>query len=85
MLDLFQKGHPAGGAPSRVGLGEGVARGRPKGAEDVALAAPAIVDLLSGSSGMILVATIAWPGQVLALSGPISSRQTTTLPAGGAV
>ena len=37
-----------GGAAARIGPGEGGAGRRAEGAEDVALAAPAVVDLLAG-------------------------------------
>src|SRR3712207_5323047 len=50
-FDLLQEGHPVGGATARVGPGEGGAGRRAEGAEDVALAAPAVVDLLPGPPG----------------------------------
>src|SRR5687767_3644131 len=45
-LDLLQERHPMCGTPARVGPREGGARRRTERAEDVALAAPAVVDLL---------------------------------------
>src|SRR5918997_3887531 len=61
-LDLLQEGHPVGGAAARVGPGESSARRGTEGAEDVALAAPAVVDLLPGPArGWRL-----WPHQVSA-------------------
>ncbi len=45
----------------------------------------AITPCLARPAVSPLVSTRVWPGKVLALSGPISSRQTTTLPGGGAV
>jgi len=47
-LDLFEEGYPVASAPTRVGAGEGGSSGGTEGAEDVALAAPTIVDLLPG-------------------------------------
>src|SRR3712207_8039219 len=47
-LDLLQEGHPMRGAAARVGPREGGAGRRAEVTEDVALAAPAIVDLLAG-------------------------------------
>jgi len=47
-LDLLQEGHPVADATARVGSREGGAGLGAEGAEDVALAAPAIVDLLPG-------------------------------------
>src|SRR3954467_1372709 len=49
-LDLLEEGHPVGRAPARVGPGEGSASGRTEGAEDIALAAPTVVDLLPGAA-----------------------------------
>ncbi len=49
-LDLLQEVHPIGGAAPGVGPGEGVPGGGAEGAEDVALAAPAVVDLLLGAT-----------------------------------
>src|SRR3712207_2123532 len=48
VLDLLQERHPIGGAPAWIGPREGGAGRRAEGAEDVALAAPAVVDLLPG-------------------------------------
>src|SRR5215213_6025977 len=60
VLDLLQEGHPVRGAATRVSPREGGAGRRAEGAEDVALAAPAVVDLLSGAArGWRL-----WPNQV---------------------
>src|SRR3712207_6436674 len=47
-LDLLQEGHPMRGAPARVGPRQGGAGRRAEGAEDVALAAPTVVDLPPG-------------------------------------
>jgi hypothetical protein len=49
-FDLLEEGHPVGGTTARVGPREGDARRRAEGAEDVALAAPAVIDLLSGAT-----------------------------------
>jgi hypothetical protein len=52
-LDLFQEGHPAGRAARQVRPGERLAGSGAEGADDVALAAPAVVDLLPGSPGVV--------------------------------
>src|SRR5918912_4041228 len=48
-LDLLQKRDPVCATAPRTGPGESRARSRHKGAEDIALAAPTIVDLLLGA------------------------------------
>src|SRR3954454_10836447 len=47
-LDRAEEIDPVRGGAARVGCGEYLPRSRPKGAEDIALAASAIVDLLFG-------------------------------------
>ena len=85
-LDLVQEVDPVGDGAPGVGRGEGFARRRLERAEDVALAAPPVVDLLLRSPPraarrrQLARRTSCWPGKLLADSGPISSRQITTLP-----
>ena len=65
-------------------MSKGRATGRLEGPENVAAAPPAVVDLLFGTFGL----GRGWFHELLAWKAPgrpISSRQTTTLPAGGAV
>src|SRR5919107_5857860 len=62
-FDLLEEGHPVGGAPARVGPGEGGARRGTEGAEDGALAAPAVVDPLPGPARR---GWWVWPHQVAA-------------------
>jgi hypothetical protein len=50
-LPLFQEGHPGAGAPPWVGPREGGPRRRAEGAEDIARAAPPIVDCLARATG----------------------------------
>ena len=50
-LDFLQEGHPTGGAAAKVRPGESLTGGGAERTEDVALAAPAIINLLPGSSG----------------------------------
>src|SRR5919199_4495640 len=47
-LDRSEEIDPVRGGAARVGFGEGLPRGRPEGTKDIALAAPAVVDLLLG-------------------------------------
>jgi hypothetical protein len=47
-LDRAEEIDPVRDGAARVGGGEGVPRGRPEGAEDIAFAAAAVVDLLLG-------------------------------------
>ncbi len=61
-LNLLKEGHPMRGAPARVGMREGGSRGGLKGTEDVALGAPAVIDLLPGSAGRVCVRTGWRPG-----------------------
>src|SRR5215475_3455621 len=46
---MFQERAPIGDGTTRIGVGERLARDRAKGAKAVALAAPAIIDLLAGA------------------------------------
>ena len=85
-LDLAQEVNPVGRSATLVGPRDGRAAGRLEGPENIAAAPPTIVDLLLGAVGCgrcRLDKVLAWIA--LAACGPISSRQTTTLPAGGAV
>jgi hypothetical protein len=94
-LDLLQEVDPVGDRAPVVGLGEGVAGGRPEGAEDASLAAPAVVDLLLDSPvpesavdvgrALRLGVDRRLAGKALVARGPILSRQTTVLPCGGTV
>ena len=85
-FDLAQEVNPVGRGAAIIGMRQGRAAGRLEGPENVAAAPPAIVDLLFGPLGLgrcRLDELLAW--KALGRRGPISSRQTTTLPAGGAV
>src|SRR3954470_1610869 len=51
-LDVLQEGHPVGGPTPRVGSCEGGSRRGAESPEDIALAAPAVVDLLPSPACM---------------------------------
>jgi hypothetical protein len=84
-FNLAQEVNPVGCGPAIISLRESLAAGWLERPENVTgTIAPAIVDLLFGPLGLGRCRRdelLAWkaPGR------PISSRQTTTLPAGGAV
>src|SRR5687767_5392634 len=86
-LDLLQERHPAGGAAPERGPGEGLARGGLEGTEDVALAAPTVVDLLLGTPGTVLGLDHGLTGIGLGALGAhlVEADETTTPPCGGAV
>jgi hypothetical protein len=48
-VDMFQALYPIGHGTPRIGVGERLASSRAKGAKEVALAAPAIIDRLAGA------------------------------------
>src|SRR3954464_5520614 len=80
-FDRAQEVDPVGCRSAIIGVSKGRAAGRLEGPENVAAAPPAIVDLLFGTFGLGAAGfTSCWPGKLLAACGPISSRQTTTLP-----
>jgi hypothetical protein len=83
-FDLAQEVDPVGCGAAIVGMRQGRTAGRLERPEDIAATSSAIVDLLFSPLGLGRCRRdelLAWkaPGR------PISSRQTTTLPAGGAV
>jgi hypothetical protein len=93
-LDVPEEVGPVRRRAAAVGAGEGLAGGRAEGAEDVPLAAAAVVGLFfarpagrrrpsASSLGSVRIGSR--PGTLLAACGPISSRQMTALPSGGAV
>src|SRR4051794_26770748 len=86
-LDRAQEIDPVGCRAALIGLGEGLAAGRLEGAENIAGdTAAAVIDLLPGPFGFGTRRPDELPAwMALAFCGPISSRQMTTLPAGGAV
>lgn len=85
-LNVVEEVDPMRTAPSWIGMGEGFAGLGTECPEDVALGAATIIDLLPGPLGWSRLALHQCPTRVaLALTGPISSRQITTLPAGGLV
>ena len=83
-FDLAQEVDPVGRGAAIIGVSKGRAAGRLEGPENLAAAPPAVVDLLFGTFGLgrgRFHELLTWkaPGR------PISSRQTTTPPTGGAV
>ena len=83
-FDLTQEVDPVGCGAAIVGMRQGRTAGRLESPEDIAATASAIVDLLFGPLGLGRCRRdelLAWK----ASGRSISSRQTTTLPAGGAV
>src|SRR5215213_4797354 len=71
VFDLVQEGHPVAGAPARVGPRDGSTRCRAEGAEDVAFAASAVVDLLSSPARGWGVRSNQAPAQIaLGADGP---------------
>ncbi len=91
-VETLQEVGPVGDGAAGIGRGERLAGGQAESAEAGARASPAIIGLLLrplGSAGLTAVRgccrarTRSWPGKRLAASGPLCSRPTTTLLAGG--
>jgi hypothetical protein len=83
-FDVAQEVNPVSRGATLVGPRDGRAAGRLEGPENVAAAPPTVVDLLLGAVGCGRCRLDKVLARI-ALGCPISSRQTTTLPAGGAV
>src|SRR5260221_11016650 len=84
--DPLQEIDPVGDRAPRIIAGEGLSSRRLECPEDIALPTSAIVDLLLGPLGGAFGRIHwRWPANDLADSGPISSTQITTLPAGGSL
>jgi hypothetical protein len=84
-LNVVEEVDPIRTAPSWIGMRKGFARRRTKRAKDIAFGAAAIVDLLSGALGRSGLCPHQDDPRSSWRSPAPSSRQTTQLPAGGAV
>ena len=84
-LDLLEEGDDVGSCAALSGPRPGGSGCRLEGAKDIATAAAAVIDLLRAPLGWALRWMRVWPAKLFAASRPISSRQTTTLVAGGLV